>query len=145
MKDPRVSKDFEYVPFCMACVLALILAMACLSKKNNHPDEFVHVRAAAYYHDHWIPPKVCASGTEHTYSSHGISRLNTHEIFYFFAGKFSRLLSFVSMDDEYLKCRLLNVLLFFVVTPVLYHKSTLSHSVFDDSSLSTDMVCFQLF
>jgi len=115
MKNPRVSKDFEYVPFCMACVLALILAMACLSKKNSHPDEFVHVRAAEYYHDHWIPPKVCASDTEHTYSPHGISRLNTHEIFYFFAGKFSRLLSFVSMDDEYLKCRLLNVLLFFVL------------------------------
>ncbi len=99
---------FGYMPYCMAFVAALILSMASLSQYNKHPDEYVHVSAGRYYQDH------CAPGTEKTYSVYGVSRLNSHELVYFIAGKFSAMLGFLPIHPYY-RLRLFNVLLFAIL------------------------------
>lgn len=109
-----LQNNFNFVPYCMIFILALIISMAVISKYNQHPDEHVHTKAAIYYHDHWLPPAICASGTEHNYSAYGYSRLDTYEIVYFFAGKFSRLISFLGLK-EHIELRLFNILLYFIL------------------------------
>lgn len=110
----NVSEKYNYVPYFMVFVAALILIMACISKVKTHPDEYVHVNAAAYYQDHWLPPEVCAPGTEHTYSVYGFSRLNSLEIVYLVAGKFSKCFSFLPIQTCF-RLRLFNFFLFFIL------------------------------
>lgn len=107
----HVPRHFDYIPGLMCFVLALILAMAFVSRFNMHPDEYVHVQAGAYYEAHWLPPSICQPGTERSYSVHGVSRLNSFEIAYFFAGRFAALLRPLPLPD-YLRLRLFNILLF---------------------------------
>lgn len=108
------SIHFNYVPYFMAFAAGLILIMASLSQNNKHPDEYVHVGAAVYYEDHWVPPKICEPGTENSYSVYGVSRLNSHELVYFIAGKFSALFRFLPIH-AYFRLRAFNVLLFIIL------------------------------
>lgn len=111
---PRLTENFDYICYLMVFVAALILIMAMISKMDSHPDEYVHLAAASYFQDHWLPPEVCAPGTEHTYSSYGISRLNSSEIVYLLAGKFSKLFSFIPLP-EFMRLRLFNCVLFIIL------------------------------
>lgn len=106
--------ELNYVPLLMMFITALIIVMAGLSKNNRHPDEYVHVNAAVYYENHWRPPEICAPGTEKTYSAYGFSRLNSHEIIYFIAGKFSSIFRVLSIG-KYDRLRLFNLFLFIVL------------------------------
>lgn len=118
----RVPSGFDYVPRLMFFILALIMSMTLVSRYNMHPDEYVHVKAAAFYEDHWLPPAICTPEAEGTYSVHGVSRLNSFEIVYFFAGKFSRLLRLLPLE-AYLRLRFFNILLFAVILWLCLAKS----------------------
>jgi hypothetical protein len=103
-------------------VLTLIMVMASLSNYNTHPDEGVHVSAAKYYMDHNLPPQIGDPEVAHTYSAYGMSRLNSGEISYFFAGKFAKLLEQLHVP-EYRVLRYFNVTLFaFLLLFAVYKK-----------------------
>ena len=104
---------FNYVPYLMVFVLCLIFIAGSICN-TLHEDEYVHTSAAGYYEDHWLPPEICARGTEHTYSPYGTSRLNKYEIGYFIAGKFSKIIKFTSLDNRF-RLRLFNILLYFIL------------------------------
>lgn len=110
----NLINDLNYVPLLMMFVAALIIAMAGISKNNRHPDEYVHVNAAVYYESHWAPPEICAPGTEKAYSVYGISRLNSYEITYLIAGKFSSIFRFLHIG-KYYRLRLFNIFLFVIL------------------------------
>jgi hypothetical protein len=110
----NISERYNHVPVLMVFAFALIMIMASISKENTHPDEYVHLQAAVYYENHWLPPEVCDPETEGAHSVYGISRLNSLEIVYLIAGKFSRFFSFLPIDT-YLRLRMFNVLLFFLL------------------------------
>jgi hypothetical protein len=112
-------QGFGYVPYLMMLVGALIFTMATLSRYNKHPDEYVHYYAAKYYETSFLPPAICAPGTENTYSTYGVSRLNSYETAHFFAGKFASVLGFLPGDD-YRKVRYFNVFLWFLLTAVAF-------------------------
>ena len=105
--------EFIYVPYLLMFVLALLFSTASICELM-HLDEVVHVRAGDYYEDHWLPPEICAPGIEDTYSDGGVSRLDNFEVVYFFAGKFSKLLSFLDIG-EFPRFRLFNVFLFSIL------------------------------
>ncbi|HSL38923.1 MAG TPA: hypothetical protein VK857_01025 [Desulforhopalus sp.] len=102
--------ELRFVPVLLFAVLVLVIVMAGISKRNAHPDEYVHLDAAAYYQDHWLPPVVDDPDIRHTYSIYGISRLNSGEVYYLFVGKFHRFLEAFQLS-EHLSLRLLNVVL----------------------------------
>ncbi|MDM8553120.1 hypothetical protein QUF75_00100 [Desulfococcaceae bacterium HSG7] len=104
---------FTYIPYFMIIVLALTLTASIICS-NLHLDEIVHVEAAMYYEDHWLPPEICDPDTIDSYSVYGNSRLNTFEIVYLLAGKFSRLLRFTELEQA-IRLRLFNILLFLVI------------------------------
>ena len=110
----RDEQSFSYVPYFLVFILALIFSTAAISKNVIHPDEVVHVRAGEYYENHWMPPKICDPETKNTYSVFGVSRLDNFEISYFFAGKFSKLLSNFSIAS-FQRFRFFNVFLLFVL------------------------------
>jgi hypothetical protein len=102
--------ELRFVPVLLFAVLILVIVMAGISKRNAHPDEYVHLDAAAYYQDHWLPPVVDDPDIRHTYSIYGVSRLNNGEVYYLFAGKFHRFLESFQLS-EHLSLRLFNVML----------------------------------
>ena len=101
----------RFVPLFFAIAFSLIVAMAAITVENVHPDEYVHLDAADYYKSNYLPPEVGDPAIQHTYSVYGVSRLNGHEIAYFFTGKLSNLLHAFHLP-EYLNLRMFNVLLF---------------------------------
>lgn len=103
--------DFRFVLPAGLVVLTLIVVMASLSNYNQHPDEGVHVAAAAYYVDHNLPPEIGDPAVADTYSQYGYSRLNSGEVSYFFAGKFAQFLAPLQLP-EYRVFRYFNVTLF---------------------------------
>ena len=108
------SEDFAFVPVLLAVVLALIVIMAAISKRNAHPDEYVHLEATSYYQENWLPPVIDDSAIERTYSAYGFSRLNNGEIYYLFAGKFAKLLEPLKIDRLF-ALRSFNILLFALI------------------------------
>jgi len=112
-----LSKDFGYVVVMLSMILVLVVIMASISKRNAHPDEYVHLAATAYYQDHWLPPDVEDEAIKNTYSVYGMSRLNNGEIYYLLAGKVSTLFSVFNLEKT-LTLRLFNVMLFSLI--VLY-------------------------
>jgi len=106
-----LGKEFKFVPVLFAAVLTLVVVMAATSKRNAHPDEYVHLEASKYYQNYWLPPKVDDPEIEQTYSVYGVSRLNNGEVYYLLAGKFSRLLEVLAID-QLLALRSFNLLLF---------------------------------
>lgn len=106
-----LAKNFTYVPVLLAVVLTLILVMAAVSKRNAHPDEYVHLRATEYYQQRWLPPEADDESVANTYSVYGVSRLNNGEIYYLLAGKLSKVLEVLRVNQLF-AMRAFNVLLF---------------------------------
>jgi len=103
--------NYTYTTYFGILVLGLILTMAVVSMRNHHPDEQLHIAAAKYYENHWLPPPVESPEIRDTYSAYGVSRLNYIEVSYFFAGKFAAILQLFQLDRT-LALRLFNVTLF---------------------------------
>ncbi len=106
----NIRQESAYVPLLFAAVCILVMVMAAISDNNSHPDEYVHLKAAKYYTDNWVPPAADDPAIRDTYSVYGASRLNNFEVAYFFLGKFVRLLEPFNLST-YLKARLFNVML----------------------------------
>ncbi len=107
----HLVRDLLFVPLFLAGVWGLIIVMAGISEYNVHPDEYVHMHAASYYHDNWLPPVIEDESIRHTYSVYGISRLNNGEVYYLFAGKFDKLLESFRMPEHF-SLRMFNIVLF---------------------------------
>lgn len=112
----------EFVPYCGAAVLGLIVVMAGISQFNTHPDEVIHVVAGQYYMENHLPPPVGDESIRNTYSPYGVSRLHNGETAYFFAGKFAKFLSPLQLAD-YLAFRLFNVGLFALLVAASYYSA----------------------
>ena len=107
----HLKRELKYVPLLMAVVFTLVLVMAVISEKDVHPDEYTHLPASQYYLNNWLPPIVEDPAIRSSYSIYGFSRLNQPEIYYLFAGKFTRLVSDIYLNPLWL-FRLFNVFLF---------------------------------
>ncbi len=106
----KIRGEEHFIPLFFAAVFVLVLVMAAITVENVHPDEYVHLDAAEYYKSNNLPPEVDDPAIRHTYSVYGVSRLNSHEISYFFTGKLSNLIQSFHLP-EYLNLRMFNVLL----------------------------------
>lgn len=106
--------SYIYGAYYGAFALGLILTMAVISVKYQHPDEITHITAAKYYQDNWLPPPVKSLKIRDTYSIYGFSRLNTLEPSYFLSGKFAKILELFRLD-QVLALRLFNVFLFAIL------------------------------
>ena len=104
-------QEEKFVPLFFLTVFTLIVVMASITAGKIHPDEYVHLNAAEYYKSNYLPPAVDDPTISHTYSVYGVSRLNGHEISYFFTGKLASLLQPFHLS-RYLNLRMFNVLLF---------------------------------
>jgi hypothetical protein len=104
-------RQFRFVPLLLFGAWILVIVMAGISKRNVHPDEYVHMYAVSYYQDNWLPPLVEDPDIRNSYSVYGVSRLNSHEIFYFLAGKYEKLVSSFRLSQLFSK-RLFNISLF---------------------------------
>lgn len=118
-----LRERFSFVPVLLAMVFVLVVVMAGISKQNAHPDEYVHLQAADYYREHWLPPAIDDPAIASTYSVYGISRLNNGEIYYLFAGKLAQLASAFQLPDL-LSLRLFNLVLFGIVVAYAVHSLT---------------------
>lgn len=117
-------QNLRYVPVLLAVILTLIILMTTTSAENTHPDEYVHLDAARYYQDHWLPPDINDPAIRHTYSVYGVSRLNTNEVSYLLTGKFANLFKPFHIE-EYQTFRFFNVFLFGgILLFVLYRPQT---------------------
>lgn len=117
-----LRQDFAYVPIMLALVSMLVLTMAAVSRQNAHPDEYVHLQAADYYTDNWLPPRVDDPAIEQTYSVYGVSRLNNGEIYYLLVGKLAKLVQAFYVPELF-SLRLFNITLFAII--VLYAAASL--------------------
>ena len=106
-----LHENFRYVVVMLCVAFVFIVTMAAVSKRNAHPDEYVHLDATMYYQENWLPPQIDDQAIEYTYSAYGISRLNNGEIYYLLAGKFSRLVTVFQMNDLF-SLRFFNIFLF---------------------------------
>ena len=114
------------IPYYLIFVLAVITSMAIVSDYNKHPDEPHHFLAAQYYLNHWLPPKIGDPTAKPTYSIWGSSYLNTWGIEYFLAGKVAFLL-LPLIGQELISIRLFNVLIFFLLLVIYFHRSRSQH------------------
>ncbi|MBT8361156.1 MAG: hypothetical protein KJO32_09385, partial [Deltaproteobacteria bacterium] len=101
--------DYEFVPYLILFVLALVTVMAVITKNNRHPDEYVHVAAAQYYRDHIAPPPIGSQAIKNSYSVYGFSRLHQGEMAYFVAGKYLQLLEPLHIN-KYQAARSFNIM-----------------------------------
>ncbi len=107
--SPLITQG-RYLSLLAALTVPLVLVMASTTLYNSHPDEKVHAEAASYYEQHYLPPAIEDPAIAHTYSVYGFSRLNSPEITYMLAGKFSQIIDRFQIPD-YQKYRFFNVLL----------------------------------
>lgn len=107
-------QGLRFVPLLLFGVWLLIIVMAGTSKRNAHPDEYVHLDATAYYEKEWLPPILEDPEIRHTYSAYGVSRLNNGEVYYLIAGKLKALVHSFNMPDR-MSSRLFNVILFGII------------------------------
>ncbi len=112
----RFAGRLGFVPVCLLLATAGSLAIAVGSTRGIHPDEFVHLAAGGYYEDHWLVPSPDDPEARSSYSDYGASRLNTNEVAYWVAGKFSALIEGLGLESSHLRLRLFNVLLLGVIT-----------------------------
>ena len=104
----------------LAFVFGLVIcaAVTMMTSRSVNPDEAMHVGAARYYFDHWLPPAV---GDEHVahdpdaYGVWGLSYLDEWDVGYFLAAKFAVALAPI-VADETVRLRLFNVLLLAVLS-----------------------------
>jgi hypothetical protein len=116
----RLLRDFRFVPILLFGILLLVIAMARISAPHVHPDEYVHLAAAKYYFNNWLPPVIEDPAIRHTYSVYGASRLNNGEVYYLFAGKVGKFYSLLHVSEPF-SLRLLNVLLFGIIFLLTSH------------------------
>jgi hypothetical protein len=103
----------------LGSAFGLILAMAFISGLDVHPDEWNgHIKAAVYYIDNWLPPAIDDPRIVNSISVFGISYLFHIDPFYFLAVKATKILSGIVLDF-YLRLRLVNALLFFLLVLVV--------------------------
>ncbi len=102
--------------------LVLVVVMAALSPfaPSPHPDEFLHVADAGYFHDHWLPPVLADGGLASSYTNnvYGVSYLYEWNVVYWFAGRFGKLLSLAGVDLP-MAYRIFNALLMAFVAVVI--------------------------
>ncbi len=115
-----LNRNDRYVPLLLCGIVLLVTVMALCSPDGAHPDEEVHKAAAAWYEGHWLMPAMDSDEIAHSYSVYGISRLNSREISYFFAGKFAALVQLFHLPgiEPY---RLFNVSLFALLALLSYY------------------------
>jgi len=101
---------FRYIPVLLFAVFLFATTMALISERNVHPDEYVHIAAARYYQEHWLPPAIGDPAVADTYSVYGVSRLNTNEISYLFCGKIAKIMAPLELS-EHSASRIFNLLL----------------------------------
>jgi len=101
---------FRYIPVLLFAVFLFAATMALISERNVHPDEYVHIAAARYYQEHWLPPAIGDPAVADTYSVYGVSRLNTNEISYLFCGKIAKSIAPLGLS-EHSASRVFNLLL----------------------------------
>jgi hypothetical protein len=105
----------------LGCALGLILAMAFISGLDVHPDEMGHANSTSYYSNSWLPPSVDDPKVLKTISGFGVSYLFQPEMVYLLSGKVALLLSGL-VNDNYLRLRLFNVMLFLVLVLIVARK-----------------------
>lgn len=110
------SRRFAFVPVLLLVALAGHLSIALDSTRGIHPDEAAHLSAARYYETHWLVPRPDDPTIRESYSRYGASRLNTEEIAYWLAGKFSALTAWTGVELPHQRVRLFNVFLFGLIT-----------------------------
>jgi len=98
----------------LGCAFGLILAMVFVGNRTCHPDEWGHLISAGYYGESWLPRTVDDPKVLETVSGWGVSYLFRTDVVYWFAGKFSALLSGFVYDD-YFRGRLFNTSLFLIL------------------------------
>ena len=98
----------------LGCAFGLVLAMIFVGNRTCHPDEWGHLISAGYYSVAWLPRAVDDPKVLETVSGWGVSYLFRIEAVYWFAGKFSALMSGLVYDD-YFRGRLFNASLFLIL------------------------------
>lgn len=116
------------IPYLLLLVVPLIIFMGVISQYNSHPDENVHIEAAKFYRDYWLPPSVGDERTLDSYSIYGHSRLNELDVYYFLAGKVSVLVNPIFQNVTF-SLRFFNILLFIILV-ILCFKSTFKNRLF---------------
>ena len=96
--------------FRIGVVLGFVACMAAGAPKNSHPDEYLHVAAAQYYAQHWLPPDLTNPWVVPTFSHYGLSYLAGTDLGYLFAGKFL-LLAEPIFPSSFVALRFFNVAL----------------------------------
>ena len=101
----------------LGTAFGLILAMAFVSGKDAHPDEWGgHIMAASYYLHNWLPPAVDDPQLLEIVSNScwGFSYLFLVDVIYFLAVKSTQFLSGI-VTDFYLRLRLANAFLYLLL------------------------------
>lgn len=99
---------------CLGCAFGLILAMVFAGNRTCHPDEWGHLLSAGFYSESWLPRAVDDPKVLETVNPWGASYVFRTEVGYWFAGKFSALLSGL-VHGDYLRGRLFNAFLFLIL------------------------------
>jgi hypothetical protein len=115
----RARVDADRSPVLMFCLivaltLAAVAASSTLTSRSVNPDESMHVGAARFYLNNWMPPAIGDSRVAtdpNAYAGWGFSYLDEWDIGYFLAGKFAVVLAPL-VADETIRFRLFNVFLF---------------------------------
>lgn len=116
-------KEYRYISVFLFGVLLLVVTMAALSRENVHPDEYVHLAAVRYYENHWLPPAVDDPTIAYSFSSYGASRLFDHDLYYFFAGKWSKVFQVFLLHTPFVE-RLANVMMFACIVFISFRNMT---------------------
>ncbi|MFP4352220.1 MAG: DUF2142 domain-containing protein [Puniceicoccaceae bacterium] len=111
-------RRLEFVPFLLVLGTGGALAVALGSTRGIHPDEFVHLDAGEFYEERWLAPVPDDPAARASYSDYGASRLNTREVAYWVAGKFSALAEAAGVARAHIRLRLFNVFLLGVLAMV---------------------------
>ena len=106
----------------LGCIFGMMIAMAFVGGRNSHPDEWSHILCADYYRDSWLPGAVDDPKVLKTVGGWGTSYLFRVDIVYWFAGKFSSILSGL-VNNHYLRVRLFNAMLFCVLGLIASRKT----------------------
>lgn len=96
----KTAERAAFVPLLLCGIWMLALVMATESPFNAHPDEYVHLAAQQYYTEHWLPPALDDPAIADTYSVYGHSRLNSGEICYLLAGRFTAAIAALQLPDR---------------------------------------------
>jgi uncharacterized membrane-anchored protein len=125
----RSKIDAERSPVLLICLIVVlsVATLAAVSMVTSHsvnPDEAMHVGAARFYLNNWLPPAIGdprVATDPNAYAGWGFSYLDEWDIGYFLAGKFAVVLAPL-MPDETIRFRLFNVFLFAILVTLFATK-----------------------